>query len=158
MSDYKDTLTRDERRYVYAALLLFLLGFGGFLVQYVIGSDAQFNIGGQSGTLVNLLGALLCGYGLSCEATVIHYILNKIRANTGATKAIYILLFVPELFVGLVIAAIMTIPYCLQCAKKIRRIKMDNGGVYLRWQRISLLVLGVMDLVILVAYFIVVQP
>ena len=33
---------------------------------------------------------------------------------------------------------------------------MDNGGVYLRWQRISLLVLGVIDLVILVAYFIVV--
>jgi len=33
---------------------------------------------------------------------------------------------------------------------------MENGGVYLRWQRISLLVLGVIDLVILVAYFIVV--
>lgn len=33
---------------------------------------------------------------------------------------------------------------------------MDNGGVYLRWQRISLLALGVIDLVILVAYFIVV--
>ncbi len=33
---------------------------------------------------------------------------------------------------------------------------MDNGGVYLRWQRISLLVLGVIDLVILVAYIIVV--
>lgn len=33
---------------------------------------------------------------------------------------------------------------------------MDNSGVYLRWQRISLLVLGVIDLVILVAYFIVV--
>lgn len=33
---------------------------------------------------------------------------------------------------------------------------MDNSGVYLRWQRILLLVLGVIDLVILVAYFIVV--
>lgn len=33
---------------------------------------------------------------------------------------------------------------------------MDNSGVYLRWQRIPLLVLGVIDLVILVAYFIVV--
>lgn len=33
---------------------------------------------------------------------------------------------------------------------------MDNSGVFLRWQRISLLVLGVIDLVILVAYFIVV--
>lgn len=156
MSDYKDTLTHNERRYVYAALLLFLLGFGGFLIQYVIGSDAQFDIGGKSGTLVNLLGALLCGYGLSCEATVSHYMLNKIRANTGAAKAIYILLFIPALFAGLVIAAVMTIPYCLQCAKKIRRIKMDNSGVYLRWQRISLLALGVMDILILVAYFIVV--
>lgn len=57
---------------------------------------------------------------------------------------------------GLLVAAIMTIPYCLQCAKKIHRIKMDNSGVYLLWQRISLLVLGVIDLVILVAYFIVV--
>lgn len=82
--------------------------------------------------------------------------LNKIRANTGAAKAIYILLFVPALSVGLIVAAIMTIPYCLQCAKKIRRIKMDNSGVYLRWQRISLLVLGATDLVILVAYIIVV--
>lgn len=44
----------------------------------------------------------------------------------------------------------MTIPYCLQCAKKIHRIKMDNGSVYLRWQHISLLVLGVMDILILV--------
>ena len=33
---------------------------------------------------------------------------------------------------------------------------MDNSGVFLRWQRISLLVLGVIDLVTLVAYFIVV--
>lgn len=156
MSDYKDTLTHNERRYVYAALLLFLLGFGGFLMQYVIGSDAQFDIGGKSGTLVNLFGALLCGYGLSCEATVIHYMLNKIRSNTGAAKAIYIFLFIPALFAGLIVAAVMTIPYCLQCAKKIRRIKMDNGGVYLRWQRISLLVLGVMDILILVVYFIVV--
>lgn len=156
MSDYKDTLTHNERRYVYAALLLFLLGFGGFLLQYVLGAEIQFDIGGKSGTLVNLLGALLCGYGLSCEATMIHYMLNKIRANTGAAKAIYILLFVPAMFVGLLVAAIMTIPYCLQCGKKIRRIKMDNGGVYLRWQRISLLALGVMDILILVAYFIMV--
>ena len=156
MSDYKDTRTRNERRYVYAALLLFLLGFGGFLLQYVLGAEVQFDIGGQSGTWVNVFGALLCGYGLTCEATVIHYMLNKIRANTGAAKAIYILLFVPTLFVGLLVAAIMTIPYCLQCAKKIRRIKMDNSGVYLRWQRISLLVLGVIDLVTLVAYIIVV--
>ena len=50
----------------------------------------------------------------------------------------------------------MTIPYCLQCAKKIRRIQMDNGGVYLRWQRISLLALGVIDILILVAYLILV--
>lgn len=92
MSDYKDTRTRNERRYVYAALLLFLLGFGAFLLQYMIGSDAQFDIDGQSGTWVNVFGALLCGYGLSCEATIIHYMLNKIRANTGAAKAIYILL------------------------------------------------------------------
>lgn len=99
MSDYKDTLTRNERRYVYAALLLFLLGFGAFLLQYVLGADVQFDMGGQSGTWVNVLGALLCGYGLSCEATVIHYMLNKIRTNTGAAKAIYILLFVPALFV-----------------------------------------------------------
>lgn len=33
---------------------------------------------------------------------------------------------------------------------------MDNSDVYLRWQRISLLVLGVIDLLILVAYIIVV--
>lgn len=50
MSDYKDTQTRNERRYVYAALLLFLLGFGGFLLQYVLGAEVQFDIGGQSGT------------------------------------------------------------------------------------------------------------
>ena len=156
MSDYKDTLTHNERRYGYAALLLFLLGFGGFLLQYVLGAEVQFDIGGQSDTWVNVFGALLCGYGLTCEATVFHYMLKKIRANTGAAKAIYILLFAPALFVGLLVAAIMTIPYCLQCAKKICRIKMDNSGVYLRWQRIPLLVLGVIDLVILVAYFIVV--
>ena len=156
MSDYKDTQTRNERRYVYAALLLFLLGFGGFLLRYVLGAEVQFDIGGQSGTWVNVFGALLCGYGLSCEASVIHYMLNKMRANTGTTKAIYILLFVPALFAGLLVAAIMTIPYCLQCAKKIRRIQMDNGGVYLRWQRISLLALGVIDILILVAYLILV--
>lgn len=156
MSDYKDTRMRNERRYVYAALLLFLLGFGAFLLQYRIGIDAQFHIDGQSGTWVNVFGAFLCGYGLSCEATVIHYMLNKMRANVGAAKAIYILLFVPALFVGLLVAAIMTIPYCLQCAMKIRRIQMDNGGVYLRWQRISLLALGVIDILILVAYLILV--
>lgn len=156
MSDYKDTQTRNERRYVYAALLLFLLGFGGFLLQYVLGAEVQFDIGGQSGTWVNVFGALFCGYSLTCEAGVIHYMLNKMRANVGAAKAIYILLFIPALFVGLLVAAIMTIPYCLQCAKKIRRIQMDNGGVYLWWQRISLLALGVIDILILVAYLILV--
>ena len=156
MSDYKDTRTRNERRYVYAALLLFLLGFGAFLLQYRIGIDAQFHIDGQSGTWSMCLARFCVATAYPAKRPLFIICSTKMRANVGAAKAIYILLFVPALFVGLLVAAIMTIPYCLQCAMKIRRIQMDNGGVYLRWQRISLLALGVIDILILVAYLILV--
>ena len=104
---------------------------------------------------INVLGALILGYGLSSECTIVHFMLNKIRENEGATKVLYILLFIPALFAGIVFAAIMTIPYCFSCSKKISRIKMDNNGTYLKWQKISLIVLGFLDAIILIAYFVV---
>ena len=54
-----------------------------------------------------------------------------------------------------IFAAIMTIPYGFSCSKKISRIKMDNNGAYLKWQKISLIVLGFLDAIILIAYFVV---
>ena len=155
MSDYKDKLTNNERRYLYSVPLLFLLGFGLFLFRFIIGMDVDFEINEKFGILINALGALISGYGLSSECTIVHFMLNKIRENEGATKVLYILLFIPALFAGIVFAAIMTIPYCFSCSKKISRIKMDNNGTYLKWQKISLIVLGFLDAIILIAYFVV---
>lgn len=155
MNDYKDKLTNNERRYLFAVPLLFLIGFGVFLFRYVIGMDVDFEINEKSGILVNVLGALITGYGLSSECTIIHYMLNKIRENQGIAKAIFIILFVPAIFGGIVFAAIMTIPYCVNCSKKINRIKMDNNDTYLKWQKTSLVVLGIIDVIILIVYFVI---
>ena len=150
MNGYKDKLTNNERRYLYFVSLSFLLGFGVFLIRFVITTDVQFDFNGKTGVLYNILGALITGYGLT-----IHFILNQIRANKGVVKAVFILMFIPAIFAGIVFAAIMTIPYCISCSKKIDRIHMDNKGYFLKWQKVSLIILSIIDIIIIIAYFIV---
>ena len=94
MNGYKDKLTNNERRYLYSVPLLFLLGFGVFLIRFVITTDVQFDFNGKAGVLYNILGALITGYGLASECTTIHFMLNQIRANKGVVKAVFILLFI----------------------------------------------------------------
>lgn len=79
MNGYKDKLTNNERRYLYSVPLLFLLGFGVFLIRFVITTDVQFDFNGKTGVLYNILGALITGYGLASECTTIHFMLNQIR-------------------------------------------------------------------------------
>lgn len=155
MNGYKDKLTNNERRYLYSVPLLFLLGFGVFLIRFVITTDVQFDFNGKTGVLYNILGALITGYGLASECTTIHFMLNQIRANKGVVKAVFILLFIPAIFAGIVFAAIMTIPYCISCSKKIDRIHMDNKGYFLKWQKVSLIILSIIDIIFIIAYFIV---
>ena len=77
------------------------------------------------------------------------------RRQRNILRMALIILIALLLFAGIVFAAIMTIPYCFSCSKKISRIKMDNNGTYLKWQKISLIVLGFLDAIILIAYFVV---
>jgi len=154
MSDFKDKITERERLYVYSVPLMFLIGFGLFLLKYVIGLDTEFEINGKSGIMINILGAIITGYSLSCECTIIHFMLNKIRISQGALKALFIILFIPSLLAGVLVSAILTIPYCYNCSKKITHIKMDNKGIVLNWQKISIIVLGIIDVIILIAYFV----
>ena len=153
MNEYKDKVSNYERKYLFSVPLLFLIGFGVFLLEFVLGLDKEFSIDEYSGTFVNILGAVITGYALTVECTIIHYMLNQIRKYEGLTKAIYIVLFVPSLFAGVLIAAIMTIPYYYMCSQKLRRIKLDDYGIFLKWQKTVLIVLGIADLIILIAYF-----
>ena len=155
MNDYKDKITNNERRYIFLVPLLFLLGFGLFIFRFVIGMDVEFDIKGKSGTFINVLGAIITGYGLSAECTIIHYMLNQIRKSKGFVKALLIVLFVPSLSAGALISSIMTIPYCYMCSQKIIHIKSDNYSVLLKWQKIVLIILGLIDFILLVTYFIV---
>ena len=143
MNGYKDKLTNNERRYLYSVPLLFLLGFGVFLIRFVITTDVLFDFNGKT------------GYGLASECTTIHFMLNQIRANKGVVKAVFILLFIPAIFAGIVFEAIMAIPYCISCSKKIDRIHMDSKGYFLKWQKASLIILSIIDIIIIIAYFIV---
>lgn len=156
MNDYKDKITNNERRYIFFVPFLFLLGFGIFIFEFVIGIDVEFDINGKSGIFINVLGAIIIGYGLSVECTIIHYMLNQIRKSKGFVKALLIVLFVPSLFAGVLFSAIMTIPYCYICSQKITHIKTDNYSVLLKWQKIVLIIFGLIDFILLIAYFIVI--
>ena len=83
MSDYKDKLTNNERRYLYSVPLLFLLGFGLFLLRFIIGMDVDFEINEKSGILINVLGAIILGYGLSSECTIVHFHCFRSKNRSG---------------------------------------------------------------------------
>jgi hypothetical protein len=153
MNDFKDKVTKRERLYVYLVALLFLIGFGLFLLQFIFKCDSEFDIGGHSGTFINILGALICGYTLSCECTIIHYLLNAIRQARGFVKVVLIVLFIPALSVCLVASYIATIPYCYYTSNKIKRIQMDNKGVFSKSKIISIIVFFVIDIIITIVYF-----
>lgn len=155
MSDYKDKITNNERRYLFFVPLLFLLGFGLFLFKFIMGMDIEFDIIGQSGKNINVIGAFIVGYLWSAECTIIHYMLNVIRNNKGFIKVLFIVLFIPSLLAGIVFSAIMTIPYCYMCSQKLYGIKIDDSGLYLKWHKIVLIVFGFVDLALLVTYFVV---
>jgi hypothetical protein len=102
MNDFKDKVTKRERLYVYLVPLLFLIGFGLFLLQFIFKCDSEFDIDGHSGTFVNILGAVIFGYTLSCECTIIHYLLNAIRQASAFVKFVLIVLFIPALSLFLI--------------------------------------------------------
>lgn len=109
MNDFKDKITKRERWYVYSVPLLFLIGFGLFLLQFIFNAEVEFEIAGNSGVLINFLGAIIFGYSLSAESTIIHYLLQAIKKGNTVVKVLLIILFLPALFLCLTISYIGTI-------------------------------------------------
>ncbi len=154
MNDFKDKITKRERLYVYSVPLLFLIGFGLFLLRFIFNEEVEFEIAGNSGTLINLFGAIIFGYSLSAECTIIHYLLQAIKKGNTVAKILLIILFVPALSLGLVLSYIGTIPYWCYSINKIKRIQMDNKGVFSKGRIISLIILLVIDLIIAIIFFV----
>ena len=154
MNDFNDRITKRERLFVFLVPALFLLGFGLFMVRFIMNLGSDFEINGHSGFWYNVLGGAITGYILSCECTIIHYMLNQIRKSKGIVKALLIFVFVPAMFGGLIPAAIGTVPYFCYSLRKINRIKMDREGTFSKANTILLIALAILDIVILIAYFI----
>ena len=154
MNDFKDKITKSERLYVYSVPLLFLVGFGLFLLRFIFNEEVEFEIAGNSGTLINLFGAIIFGYSLSAECTIIHYLLQAIKEGNTVAKVLLIILFLPALSLCLVLSYIGTIPYWCYSINKIKRIQMDNEGVFSKGKIISLITLLVIDLIIAIIFFV----
>ena len=153
MSEYNDKITNRERLYVWATPALFALGFAAFLLSFILNITTQFDIDGVSNNFNDFIGALLFGYFLSCESTIIHFLLNKIRVGSSFVKALLAVLFIPAMIAGVFGAAILTIPYYIFCIKKIKQIKIDDS-ILLLWQKISLFVLALSDVAVLILYIV----
>ena len=153
MNQNDDKNVVRERRYLFFVPEMFLIGFGVTLLGVLTGLYQEIDIFGHSGVFVNVLGAIIDGYILSCECTIIHFMLNRIRTGEGFIKALLIVLFIPSLLAGVLISAIITIPYYYKRLQNLSRIKADDQGILLKRHKTALIVSGIADIIILIIYF-----